>query len=48
VVGEVKTAINPNAVFGNGNVLLGVDGPLAGRGYPLALSALPPNHGCEE
>lgn len=32
VVEEVEAAINPQTVFANGHVLLGVDGPLAGLG----------------
>jgi hypothetical protein len=32
VVGEVEAAVDPDAVFGWGDGLLGVDGPVAGEG----------------
>jgi hypothetical protein len=47
MVGEVEASINPDAVFIDCDVLLRVDGPLAGRRNPFALGALSANHGRE-
>lgn len=37
VMAEVEAAVNPDAVVGNGDVLLRIDGPLAGRGHVFGL-----------
>lgn len=34
---EVEAAVNPDAVVGDGDVLLRIDGPLAGRGHVFGL-----------
>jgi hypothetical protein len=37
VVAKVEAAVYPDAVLGDGDVILRADGPLAGRGDPFAL-----------
>lgn len=37
MVGKVEAAVDPDAVFGHGHVVLGLGGPLASRGDPLSL-----------
>lgn len=37
MVSEIEAAVNPDAIFGDGDVFLGVDGPLTGLRNAFAL-----------